>query len=70
MPEWTQYRRTTVMDMRPYEPGEDITNIEISPLDAAQGSPKEGDMIARNPNDDSKGWLISRAYFAHNFTRI
>jgi hypothetical protein len=68
--EWQQYRRTTILDMRPYEPGEDVSKIEISPIDAANGSPKEGDMIARDPNDEEKGWLVSEHYFEHNFARV
>jgi hypothetical protein len=68
--EWTQYRRTTVMDMRPYEPGEDISKIEILPVDREHGSPKEGDMIVRDPNDETKGYLVNQHYFAHNFTRV
>ena len=68
--EWKQYQRTTVQDMRPYEEGEDVSKIEVNPIDAANGSPKEGDMIARDPNDETRGWLVSRDYFAHNFTVV
>lgn len=68
--EWLQYRRSTVMDMRPYVPGEDMSKIEVNPIDAAHGSPKQGDMIARDPNDEEKGWLVSEHYFAHNFVRV
>ena len=68
--DWQQYRRTTILDMRPYVPGEDVGNIEINPVDRAAGSPKQGDMIARNPNDETKGWLVSGHYFEANFKRV
>jgi len=31
------------------------------------GSPKEGDMIARNPANHKDQWLVAAKYFKENF---
>ena len=51
MAEWRQYRRKALAEMRPYQPGETLTGISISEADRLAGSPKAGDMIARNPKN-------------------
>jgi hypothetical protein len=68
MPEFTQYRRTQVAEMRPYVAGEHLgPYVSISKPDRDAGSPKPGDMIARNPADHEDQWLVSALYFAANF---
>lgn len=52
--------------MRPYVPGEDLTGVSISDADKANGSPKVGDMIARNPKNHEDKWLVSEKYFSEN----
>ena len=42
---------------------------EISPEDLKAGSPKAGDMIARNPKNHDDKWLMAAEYFADNFER-
>lgn len=53
--------------MRPYEPGENTHGISISIPDAEAGSPKVGDMIARNPKNHDDKWLVAAQYFWDNF---
>lgn len=65
-----KYKRVQVSELRPYVEGEDITSIGISPFDKENGSPKLGDMIARNPNDHNDKWLVAAAYFQSNFKII
>jgi hypothetical protein len=67
MNEFTQYRRKQIAEMRPYEPGEHMHGISVSIPDREAGSPKEGDMIARNPKNHADKWLVAAAYFADNF---
>jgi hypothetical protein len=67
MPDFKQYRRKQIAELRPYEPGEDTTNVSISTEDTKAGSPKAGDMIARNPKNHKDQWLVARAYFHDNF---
>lgn len=46
---------------------EEGTIVSISAVDKAAGSPKIGDMIAKNPKDEDDQWLIAEAYFLDNF---
>ena len=64
---WEKYRRTQIAEMRPYSPGEDLVGVSISQADATAGSPKTGDMIARNPKNHADQWLVAAAYFRDNF---
>jgi hypothetical protein len=49
--QFKQYRRKQIAELRPYHPGESMEGINISPPDKEAGSPKEGDMIARDPKN-------------------
>ena len=63
-----QYRRTQIAEMRPYILGEELTDrVSVSKSDLENGSPKEGDMIARNPKNHQDQWLVAAKYFADNF---
>ena len=81
--EFKKYRRTQIAEMR-YVTESDISLfdcgliiiygdnevvISISDEDLKNGSPKIGDMIARNPKDYSDQWLIAEQYFKDNFER-
>lgn len=71
MSEWHRFRRTNVAEMRDYIPGEVLgDNVSISVADVVSGSPKEGDMIARNPQNRDDQWLVAEEYFIDNFERI
>lgn len=52
--------------MRPYVIGEDLTGVSISQADVDNGSPKVGDMIARNPVNHKDQWLVAQKYFEDN----
>jgi hypothetical protein len=64
---WKRYRRRQVTELRPYVPGEDMSKISISFEDDKAGSPKEGDMIARNLRNPKDQWLVAAQYFNDNF---
>jgi len=69
--EFKQYRRKQIAELRPYLPGETLSDrISISATDRDAGSPKEGDMIARNPADHDDEWLVSKEYFEANFEPV
>ena len=63
MSEFKQYRRRQIAELRPYVPGENLTEqrVSISAEDAAAGSPKAGDMVARNPKNHADQWLVADA---------
>lgn len=67
---WMKYARTNIVEMRRYVNGEDMTGISISTEDRLHGSPKVGDMIARNPANHADKWLVAEAYFHANFTVV
>ncbi|WP_192246153.1 hypothetical protein [Mesorhizobium silamurunense] len=62
-----QYRRKQIAELRPWQPGDDMSRVSVSAPDKESGSPKAGDMIARNPKNHDDMWLIAAAYFADNF---
>lgn len=63
---WKQYKRKGLSEMRPYFEGEDLSGVSISEADRENGSPKEGDMIARNPKNYEDKWLVAAKYFEDN----
>ena len=65
---FTQYRRKQIAELRPYVPGETLDQrVSISQADKEAGSPKVGDMIARNPKNYADQWLVAAQYFLDNF---
>ena len=65
-----QYRRKQIAELRPVIDGDDLSHVSISEEDRKAGSPKRGDMIARNPKNHADQWLVAAAYFADNFEPI
>ena len=47
-----------------------IVLLSISDADRKNGSPKIGDMIARNPKNHSDQWLVAEQYFKDNFEQV
>lgn len=71
MSEFKQYRRKSISEMRPYVEGETLdSKVSISEADLKAGSPKVGDMIARNPKNHDDQWLVAKAYFEDNLEPI
>lgn len=70
MQDFKQYRRTQIAEMAPWSSDTDMTDISVSVPDRANGSPKEGDMIARNPKNHDDKWLVAAQYFADNFEPV
>lgn len=70
MSDFKSYRRKQIAELRPYVEGEPIDHVSISPEDRKAGSPKTGDMIARNPKNHDDQWLVAAAYFADNFEAV
>jgi hypothetical protein len=68
---FTQFRKSQIAEMRPYESGEMLSDkVSISASDKENGSPKIGDMIARNPKNHDDQWLVAADYFKDNFESI
>ncbi|TXD85280.1 hypothetical protein ESY86_01690 [Subsaximicrobium wynnwilliamsii] len=79
---FTKYKRTQIAEMRPatkeeIELGRLIVTkthsrkaISVSEADLQNGSPKSGDMIARNPKNHDDQWLVAKQYFEDNFESL
>lgn len=70
MSAFTQYRRTAIAEMRPWNSSIDMSRVSVSASDKEALSPKAGDMIARNPKNHDDQWLVSAQYFADNFEPV
>ena len=73
--EFKKYKRNNVAEMHAYNPNnmypkEVWDRLSISTTDKENGSPKEGDMFARNPLDHGDMWLVAEKYFKENFEEI
>jgi len=80
--EFKEYRRTQIAEMRPVTEEEiklgrlivtkthSRKSISVSDVDLQNGSPKTGDMIARNPKNHNDLWLVAEQYFKDNFEEI
>lgn len=68
--DFAEYRRRQIAELRPYVPGETLEGVSVAQVDRDAGSPKPGDMIARNPKNHADQWLVAAAYFADNFEPV
>ena len=80
--EFRKYKRTNVAEMTPVTDEMIVrfirkkslvisgVKVSISDPDLEHGSPKLGDMIARNPNNHEDMWLVSKEYFNENFEEV
>jgi hypothetical protein len=69
---YCKYIRTEYAEMSPVHKDDTVLTLEcagvsVSKRDIANGSPKEGDMIARNPDNHDVRWLVAKDYFEANF---
>ena len=62
-----EYRRKAIAELQEWTPEMDMTRVSISQADKENGSPKAGDMVARNPEDHTDQWLVAEDYFNKNF---
>ena len=72
MSDFKQYNKKQIAELRPVEKNDTKENLQlngvsISEPDLNNGSPKPGDMIARNPKNHKDQWLVSEQYFKDNF---
>lgn len=72
MSKFKAHQRTELAYLRPFEEGENLTEqgVSISQTEVYNGSPKIGDMIARNPDNEDDQWLVAKEYYEKNFIKI
>jgi len=61
------YRKKQLQPMEPWTPQTDMDGVSVSDADKADGSPKQGDMIAVNPTNHEDRWLVASDFFAANY---
>jgi len=73
----SEMREVTEADIRAFQSDRAVHSIRdtefrvsISDADLINGSPKIGDMIARNPKNHLDQWLVAEQYFKDNFKEI
>lgn len=69
MSEFKRYQRKQWTELRPYVHGEQTYGISISLTDLSNGSPKMGDMIARDPKNHLDQWLVNERFFKDNYVQ-
>jgi len=86
MSKFKEYRRKNVSEMREVTQSDianfnqdsryihslqdHLFKVSISQADLDNGSPKIGDMIARNPKNHEDQWLVAKEYFNDNLELI
>ena len=82
MAEFKKYKRSAIAEMKEVtetdiqnfkEVGSlifDGVEVSISKEDLKNGSPKLGDYIARNPDNNYDKWLVAGDYFKKNFEEL
>jgi hypothetical protein len=60
-------KKANPIEMDEWKPGDEVVGVSVSETDRQAGSPKAGDMIARNPENADDRWLVSKAYFEKNY---
>lgn len=57
------YKKKAEQPMRPYVPGEDMSEISVSPED----TPEPGGMVAVNINNPADKWYVAKQFFQDNY---
>ena len=70
MTDWKMYHRINMSEMMPWRESMEMGHVAIAEVDIDKGSPRPGDMIARNPNNHADKWLVSEKYFQENFVPV
>ena len=67
--EYDLYRKRHLQPMKKWVEGMDMTGVSISDADLGNGSPKDGDMIAMNPDNQADKWLVASKFFTENYIK-
>jgi len=70
MSDFKQYRRSQIAELAEWTQDTDMRDVSVSVVDKEAGSPKPGDMIARNPKNHADRWLVAGVYFRDNFEQL
>jgi hypothetical protein len=68
--DFKEFRRKQIAELADWHEGFEMAGVSVSDADKANGSPKTGDKIARNPKNHADKWLVAAVYFADNFEPV
>ena len=68
-PSWRKYQKRGTTEMIPWTRSFDMTNVSISEHDKLNGSPAQGDFIARGENPTDM-WLVSAKYHKEHYQLV
>lgn len=69
LPEFKQYSRKGLSEMRTFVPGEDLSKISVSPEDLKLKT-LQGGYVARNPANHEDQWYVAKKYFEDNLEEV
>jgi hypothetical protein len=61
------YRKKSLQELIPWTPDIPMALVSISAADLIKGSPKQGDMLACNPEDVTDWWLVEAQFFNDSY---
>ena len=64
------FKKNAVQPMVEWHLGYDMEGVSVSDADKANGSPKEWDFIATNPNSAKDKWLVASKFIAENYEEV
>jgi len=64
------YTKRQVQPMFPWDETVDMFCVSVSEADSENGSPKQGDMIAFNPNNMVDKWLVAEKFYKDNYQEV
>jgi hypothetical protein len=64
------YRKKGTIEAERWTPGIDMEGVSIGENDKKAGSPKAGDMLARDPENPADRWLIAEEYFRRHYEQF
>lgn len=64
------YRKKQLQELARWTPDFDMNGVSISDADKANGSPKDGDLIAFNPKNKSDKWLVAKQFADDNYDYV
>jgi hypothetical protein len=65
-----EFKRQGTIEAAPWSPEVDMDSVSIADADRLAGSPKEGDMICRNPDNYEDQWLVAADYFRKHYRQV
>ena len=61
------YRKKQLQELVEWNEDIEMDGVSVSPADKENGSPKAGDMIAVNPQNNKDRWLVAKKFFDDNY---